>query len=219
MNTRSCAGADGASGEDTDPIADTDLAALAKYVPRIVGGDPAAWTELAARLELHLLPLLRRSRTLGALRHSIDDCRAVMLRVLEQLSKDGYRGLRLFQRWADANPQRDFGCWIRIVTANIARDHASALFGGAASLSPADDDHPLALRPPMTNVQLAREFLEYAGQLLDHTQLHALRRWMDGVRLAEIAGELGLAAPRDAGALVRAALETLRRHLGGRAHG
>ena len=129
-------------------VVGSDLAALAAYVPRVVGGDAAAWKELVARLEPHLIPLLRRSRTLGPLRHSIDDCRAVMISVLERLSKDNYRGLRLFQPWADANPGKDFGDWVRIVTANIARDHVSALFGGAVSLSPADDDHPLALRPP-----------------------------------------------------------------------
>ena len=219
-------------------VVDSDLAALAAYVPRVVGGDAAAWKELVARLEPHLMPLLRRSRTLGPLRHSIDDCRAVMISVLERLGKDNHRGLRLFQPWADANPGKDFGDWIRIVTANIARDHVSARLGGAArsadsddvplnkrmlntlaSLLPADDDYRLAFRPSMTNVQLARELLEYAARSLERTQLRALRRWMDGASFDEIAGELGLAAPRDADKLVRAALARLRRHFGGRANG
>jgi len=216
-------------------VVDADLAALAAYVPRVVGGDAAAWKELVGRLEPHLIPLLRRSRALGPLRHSIDDCRAVMVSVLERLSKESYRGLRLFQPWADANPGKDFGDWIRIVTANIARDHVSARLGGAAgsddvplnkrmlntlaSLLPADDDYRLAFRPSMTNVQLARELLEYAARSLERTQLGALRRWMDGASFDEIAGELGLAAPRDADKLVRAALARLRRHFGGRASG
>jgi hypothetical protein len=42
---------------------------------------------------------------------------------------------------------------------------------------------------------------------------------MDGASFDEIAGELGLAAPRDADKLVRAALARLRRHFGGRADG
>lgn len=217
-------------------VVDSDLAALAAYVPRVVGGDAAAWKELVARLEPHLIPLLRRSRTLGPLRDSIDDCRAVMISVLERLRKENYRGLRLFQPWADANPGKDFGDWIRIVTANLARDHVSARLGGAAgsgdedvrlnkrmlntlaSLLPADDDYRLAFRPSMTNVQLARELLEYAARALERTQLGALRRWMAGASFDEIAGELGLPAPRDADKLVRAALARLRRHFGGRAH-
>ena len=218
-------------------MGDSDLATLAAYVPRIVGGDASAWNELVVRLEPLVLQLLRRSRTLGPMRHNIDDCRAVMISVLERLSKDDFRSLRLFQPWADANPGKDFGDWIRIVTVNIARDHMSARLGGAAragsddearlnkrmlntlaSLSPGDDDHRLAFQPSMTNVQLARELLEYAARSLESTQLRALRRWMDGASFDELAGELGLANPRDADKLVRAALARLRRHFGGRAH-
>jgi hypothetical protein len=87
-----------------------------------------------------------------------------------------------------------------------------------ASLLPRDDDHRLAFRPSMTNVQLARELLEYAARSLESTQLHALRRWMAGASFDELAGELGLANPRDADKLVRAALARLRRHFGGRSN-
>jgi len=218
-------------------MGDSDFATLAASVPRVVGGDASAWKELVVRLEPLLLQLLRRSRTLGPMRHNVDDCRAVMISVLERLSKDDFRSLRLFQPWADVNPGKDFGDWIRIVTVNIARDHVSARLGGAAragsadeaplnkrmlntlaSLLPGDDDHRLAFRPSMTNVQLARELLEYAARSLESTQLHALRRWMDGASFAELAGELGLANPRDADKLVRAALARLRRHFGARAN-
>jgi hypothetical protein len=218
-------------------MGDSDLATLAANVPRVVGGDVSAWSELVVRLEPLLLQLLRRSRTLGPMRHNVDDCRAVMISVLERLSKNDFRSLRLFQPWADANPGKDFGDWIRIVTVNIARDHVSARLGGAAragsedeaplnkrmlntlaSLLPGDDDHRLAFRPSMTNVQLARELLEYAARSLESTQLHALRRWMDGASFDELAGELGLANPREADKLVRAALARLRRHFGGRAN-
>jgi len=217
-------------------MGDSDLATLAANVPRVVGGDASAWNELVVRLEPLLLQLLRRSRTLGPMRHNVDDCRAVMISVLERLSKNDFRSLRLFQPWADANPGKDFGDWIRIITVNIARDHVSARLGGAAragsddeaplnkrmlntlaSLLPGDDDHRLAFRPSMTNVQLARELLEYAARSLESTQLHALRRWMDGASFDELARELGLANPRDADKLVRAALARLRRHFGGRA--
>jgi hypothetical protein len=215
-------------------LAESDLAALANYVPRVVSGDEAAWKELVGRLEPLLLQLLRRSRTLGPLRHNLDDCRAVMISVLERLNKDDFRGLRLWAPWAEANPGKDFGDWIRIVTVNLARDHMSARLGDRArggdeaplnkrmlntlaSLLPGDDDQRLAFRPAMTNVQMARELLEYAARSLEAIQLRALRRWMDGASHDELAAELGLASPRDADKLVRAALARLRRHFGGHA--
>lgn len=51
---------------------------LATYVPRVVDGDGAARHALIAQLEPLLIQLLRRSRTLGPMRHNLDDCRAVM---------------------------------------------------------------------------------------------------------------------------------------------
>src|SRR5688572_9538885 len=212
-----------------DMSSESDLAALAAHVPRVVGGDASAWNELVVRLEPLLIQLLQRGRTLGPLRHNIDDCRAVMITVLERLRRDDFRSLRLFPPWADANPGKDFGDWIRIVTVNIARDHVSARLGEAArseddaplnkrmlntlaSMLPGDDDHRLAFRPSMTNVQMARELLEYAARSLESTQLRALRRWMDGASHDEVARELGLASARDADKLVRAALARLRRH-------
>jgi DNA-directed RNA polymerase specialized sigma24 family protein len=212
-------------------LTDSDLASLEGYVPRVVAGDTSAWHELVARLEPRLLQLLRRSRALGPLRRNLDDCRAVMINVLERLQRDDFRGLRLFAPWAAANPGKDFGDWLRIVTINIARDHVSSRLGVAgrgsdkpqlnkrmlntlASLLPADDDHRLAFRPLMTNEQLARELLEYAARSLDRAQALALRRWLEGASFDELAVELGLATPRDADKLVRAALAKLRRHFG-----
>lgn len=211
-------------------LSDSELATLAAYVPRVVGGDAAAWKELVTRLEPLLIELLRRSRTLGPMRHSVDDCRAVMTSVLERLSKDDYRGLRLFRPWAEAHPGKDFGDWIRIVTVNLARDHVSSRLGaqradddGApnkrmlntlASQLPAGDEERIGFRPSMTEAQAARELLEYAAQALDPDQFRALRRWMDGASFAEVAAELELAAPRDADKLVRAALARLRRRFG-----
>lgn len=212
-------------------LGNSGLAALAHYVPRVVGGDDAAWKEMLVQLEPQLIALLRRSRTLGPMRHNVDDCRAVMINVLERLKKDDYRGLRLFQPWVAANPGKDFGDWIRIVTVNMARDHVSSRLGAAeradgepprnkrmlntlASLLPADDDHRLAFRPLMTNDQLARELMEYAARTLDPVQLRALHLWIGGASFEELAAELGLPRPEDATKLVRAALARLRRHFG-----
>jgi hypothetical protein len=168
------------------------------------------------------------------MRHNVDDCRAVMTSVLERLSKDDYRGLRLFRPWADAHPGKDFGDWIRIVTVNLARDHVSSRLGGAeragdgerlnkrmlntlASRLPGGDDERIGFRPSMTEAQHARELLEYAARSLDPDQFRALRSWMEGASFAELAAELGLAGPRDADRLVRAALARLRRHFGDQA--
>lgn len=213
---------------------DSGLAALAAYVPRVVGGDEAAWQELVVQLEPHLMALLRSSRALGPMRQNVDDCRAVMINVLERLKKDDFRGLRLFERWVVANPGKDFGDWIRIVTVNMARDHVSSRLGAAkrgddetphnkrmlntlASLLPADDDHRLAFRPLMTNDQLARELMEYAARALDRVQLRALTLWIEGASFEELAAELELPRPQDATKLVRAALARLRRHFGDQA--
>jgi len=215
-------------------LGDSELATLASYVPRVVGGDGAAWRELVTRLEPLLIELLRRSRTLGPMRHNVDDCRAVMTSVLERLSKDDYRGLRLFRPWADAHPEKDFGDWIRIVTVNLARDHVSSRLGAEpraedgerlnkrmlntlASRLPAGDDERIGFRPLMTEAQHVRELLEYAARSLDPDQFRALRSWMDGASFAELAAELGLVGPRDADRLVRAALARLRRHFGDQA--
>jgi hypothetical protein len=210
---------------------DSGLAALAGYVPRVVGGDDAAWKELVGQLEPHLIALLRRSRTLGPMRHNVDDCRAVMISVLERMKKDDYRGLRLFQPWVAANPEKDFGDWIRIVTVNMARDHVSSRLGDAArsddgpprnkrmlntlaSLLSSDDDPRLAFRPLNTNDQLARELMEYAVRTLDPVQLRALTLWIQGASFEELAAELDLPRPQDATRLVRAALARLRRQFG-----
>jgi hypothetical protein len=212
-------------------LGESRLATLAAYVPRVVGGDGAAWQELVTRLEPLLIELLRRSRTLGPMRHSVDDCRTVMISVLERLSKDDYRGLRLFRPWADAHPGKDFGDWIRIVTVNLARDHVSSRLGVAeradddvpinkrmlntlASRLPGGDDERIGFRPSMTEAQHVRELLEYAARALEPDQFRGLRGWMDGASFAELAAELGLTGPRDADKLVRAALARLRRHFG-----
>src|SRR5918994_2176404 len=53
------------------------------------------------------------------------------LGVSERLSKDGYRGLRLFRPWVEAHPGKDFGGWIRLVAVNLARGHVSSQLGVA----------------------------------------------------------------------------------------
>jgi DNA-directed RNA polymerase specialized sigma24 family protein len=206
-------------------IALDELSTLADYVPDVISGNESAWKELATRLEPVLLKLLGRSRILGPMRHNVDDCRAVMTNVLTRLKKDDFRGLRLFQPWIEANPKKTFGDWIRIVTANMARDHVSSRLGGGnkrlvntlASLLPADDDNRIAFRPAMTDAQLARELLDYAARCLDAIRLQALRRWLEGASLEEVASELGLPTARDADKLVRAALAKLRRQFGNQA--
>lgn len=187
-------------------LGDTDLATLAADVPQVIEGDLAAWDEFVFQAEPQLLLLLRRSRTLGPLRHNVDACRAVMLSVLERISNDNFRGLRMWVQWANAHPGKDFGDWIRLLTMNVARDHMIQMLD---AMLPADDDDRLSM-----TMSMSRELREYAALWLESTQLRALHRWIDGASLDQIARELRLASSLDADKLVRAALARLRRHFG-----
>lgn len=83
-------------------LGDADLATLATYVPRVVGGDGSAWKELVAQLEPLLIQLLRRSRTLGPMRHNLDDCRAVMRKCGRHRLRGSQIGAALaVARWLD----------------------------------------------------------------------------------------------------------------------
>lgn len=178
----------------------SDLASLAADVPQVIEGDATAWDEFVFQAEPQLILLLRRSRTLGPLRHNIDACRAVMISVLERISNDNFRGLRLWVQWANSHPGKDFGDWLRLLTMNVARDHMVQLLD---AMLPTDDDDRLSMTTSMS-----RELREYAALWLESAQLHALHRWIDGASLGQITDELRL----DADTLVRAALARLRRH-------
>jgi len=185
-------------------LGDSDLASLAADIPQVIEGDVAAWDEFVFHAEPQLLLLLRRSRTLGPLRHNIDACRAVMISVLERISNDNFHGLRLWVQWANAHPGKDFGDWIRILTMDVARDHMIQMLD---AMLPTDDDDRLSI-----TLRMSRELCEYAALWLESTQLHALHRWIGGASLDQIARELRLATALDADKLVRAALARLRRH-------
>jgi hypothetical protein len=66
----------------------------------------------------------------------------------------------------------------------------------------------------LTRLKTREERLRYAARAVEHGPL---RRWMDGASFADLAAELGLAAPQDADKLVRAALARLHRHFGDQA--
>lgn len=104
----------------------SNLAALAADIPRVIDGDAEAWSELVILLEPQLFLLLRRSETFKPLRHDMNETWAVIFAVMVRLRADNFRGLRMWESWANSHPEKHFGDWIQIVTDNIAREHVSS---------------------------------------------------------------------------------------------
>jgi len=187
-------------------------------------GDSAAWGRLWEEVEPRLLALVRRPRFLGRLSLREDDCRNVVLAVMERLHADDRRRLGVFAQSVGADPSRQFWPWLVVVARRVGIDYMRSheqFIGrrGAPSESrPAwahdttATDHKLGgHRPPMTNRGTARQLLEIAAHVLTEPQRVALDLWLRGADYASIATELALADRRDAEKLVRAGLERLRR--------
>jgi hypothetical protein len=189
-----------------------DVPRLGQLLSRVLEGDPAAWQGFVASLEPELRQLLRRSRVMGALRESEDECRAVAVKVLSRLEKNDFRALRLVAPWLAAHPDKDLGDWIRIVAVNRARDHVAArsIAETLRSLT-----SRVGARPAFTDGAQARQVLEYAEGALTLAQLRALRLWIEGAGFDEVAAQLALPDGRAADKLVRAALARLRRRFAG----
>jgi DNA-directed RNA polymerase specialized sigma24 family protein len=145
--------------------------------------------------------------------------------VASRLAGQRWQALRRWPSWRDRHPDRAFGDWLRIATANAVRDYVRSVGGGStkkrgwkgpspkrllnelALLMPVDD---LGARPPVTAQQTALQLLAFAEGHLDALQLAVLMRWLAAESCEEIAGALGLATAQ-AHRLVRAAIATLRR--------
>jgi hypothetical protein len=206
-------------------IDDDRAEALAR---RASAGERAAWQALIEHLWPPLQNIVRAHPAMGPLAGSDDQVHDVLARVVDRLGKDGGRGLALFVPWQDRNPDKTFGDWIRIVTANAIRDHVREQMGDAAAFedpnvnrllnefasAPALD--ALRVRPPYTDAQTARELFEFARVRLPKEQWRALVLWVEGASFDDIDGELGLDGPDAAGRTVRAAIAVLRREFGSR---
>lgn len=200
-----------------------DVPAAEALVGRLVAGERAAWPVFAALIHPVLERLARNRRHLGPLAEVVDHRRAVVVSTLDKLARHDWRSLHTFGPWREANPGKDFGDWLRIVVANVARAHVERTLGGRGASVAANkrllhtlatvlpDDGVPGLRPAMTDAQTAREILAYARAHLDARQLAALTAWLEGADADAIAVTVGLADAGEAARVVRAALARLRR--------
>jgi hypothetical protein len=186
-----------------DPFAAPDLVAAEGLVAQVLAGEADAWPRLIAWLHPRLDDMTRTSRFLGSLRESHDHRQNVVVAVLEKLARQEHRGLRTFLPWREAHAGKTLADWLRIVTANVAREYVERTLGGPDrddgakrllhTLASALRDTGAGFRPAVTDAQTVRQILEYAGQHLGGTQLAALSAWLAGADFGEIAAELGLA--------------------------
>jgi DNA-directed RNA polymerase specialized sigma24 family protein len=197
---------------------------LEDLVALVLRGEVAAWTDLWRLLEPRLTALVRNPRLLGRLARRDDDVRNVVLEVMRKLHEDGHRRLTAFAEVRAKKPDLALMSWLAVLARRTAidylRGHGEYLdqrhLGGVAGAwvepvtLPTDGKLPRK-RPPITDLGTARQLLSYAGAHLPPEQRAALEAWVQGHGFAEIQRDLGLAAPKDAERLVRAALERLRR--------
>lgn len=198
--------------------------ALTAVAVAAAGGDDQAWRHLWETVEPRLLGLVRRPRFLGRLSLRDDDCRNVVLAVMERLYADDRRRLVAFASSVRADPSRQFWPWLVVVAKRVGIDYMRSheqFIGrrGAPSESQpawahdttASDLKMGGQRPAMTNRGTARQLLDIAAHTLSPPQRAALDLWLQGSDHAAIATELGLPEPRDGERLVRSGLERLRR--------
>ena len=188
-------------------------------------GDAKAREQLIEHLWPHWLRLARAHRRLAPLPDAEELAHEVATTLAAKLGRTDSHHLRLYPTWQATHPEKDFADWIRILTANAARDMARSVLGrrkpepGAApsvkavlnELSGSLSVSTLGSRPPMTNAQTARQLLEHAERRLSASRYGALRSWLMGSTFEEIGAEAGM-APEAARREVRAAVAVLRRH-------
>jgi DNA-directed RNA polymerase specialized sigma24 family protein len=174
-----------------------------------------------------LTRLVRATRAMAVLAKSEDHVQNAVLLVLEKLSKDGCRAARLERAWREAHPDKSLGDWLRIVTANVARDYVrertgrsssgtraldKRLVSSLATLLPDDDDLRPAPMLSQTSSHAARELARWAEEQLPKDQRAALASWLQAASFEDIATEIGVVDAAAAKRVVRAAVAALRRH-------
>jgi DNA-directed RNA polymerase specialized sigma24 family protein len=204
-----------------------DTARCEALAARVVAGDGAAWQELVGQLWPACLRIVGSNRAMRRFGVSRDRLEDVVTNLLGKLSDEGARGLKLYGSWRERNPDKTFEDWIRIVTANAARDyvrdHADEVGLEAEPKDPSVTRllnqfttsgalEEIGERPAMTPAQTARQLLAYAKRYLPEDQHRSLMLWLEGSGYDEIAKELGLGEPDAARRQVRAAVAVLRRH-------
>jgi hypothetical protein len=201
-----------------------DEEACARLLASVRSTEEQGWRELVALLWPVVAWLVRTSRAMAVLARSDDHVRNATLLVMERLGKNGCKAARLQRPWGDAHPDKTLVDWLRIVSANVARDYVreragragaaldKRLVGSLATLLPDEDDLPRGADLSSTSAHAARELVRWAEGNLPSDQLAALGAWLDGEDFGAMAASLAVADAAAAQRLVRAALATLRRH-------
>jgi DNA-directed RNA polymerase specialized sigma24 family protein len=194
-------------------------------VEEVVAGDEAAWRRLWSALEPRLAAVLRRPSFLGRISDSEDDCRSVVVDVMERLRAGDFRRLRMYLEARKAQPGLSFVAWVLVVAKRAGIDYMrkhgdyvdrrredGASTPGAWRVVETLLVHSRAHgeRPPVTDLAAAHEILEQARHLPERQQ-GALKGWLEGKTFDEIAADQQLPGAREAEKAVRAALERLRR--------
>lgn len=209
-----------------------DEARCEALMARAAAGDKAAAQALIAELWHLWVRLAGASRALRGLPARDEAARDIATRLAEKIGGPGARGPIMYGSWKEKNPEKIFGDWIRIVTANAARDHARGTMSlmmqaapdrGEGEVSrarllnefflsiPADD---VGHRPSITPALMAAQVLAFAREHLPEEQLAVLGRWLRGESFDEIAAGQGLDAAAAQRSL-RAGVAVLRRRFGG----
>jgi hypothetical protein len=174
---------------------------IARDIARAADGDAPAARALVGALWSQWLGLASASRSLRGAPDASEAAREVATRLAEKLGRPSTAELRSYEGWAAANPDKDAGDWIRILTANAARDVARQISGRAPADAPEPSTKRLfnefsafaetefGVRPPMTAIQTARELLDYAAEVLTNEQLSALTGWLEGASFAQLASD------------------------------
>jgi DNA-directed RNA polymerase specialized sigma24 family protein len=205
----------------------TGATGLRELVSRVVEGDDAAWRAFWRAVEPTVWAVTGKWQYTGPLAQRDDDRRNIVVDVMERLREGGCRRLRGFLESSEGRGGSSFKAWLATVTARAAIDYVRAhpeyvdprgagasTADGALSrwirIVPMPASEPAAPGLDPVRIATASVLLERARQDLDRAQLSALYLWLQGEDAAAIAERLGLATPRDAERLVRAALKRLR---------
>ncbi len=201
-----------------------DVTRCEALAAKAAAGDEPSCRALIEHLWPNWLRIVAASKSLAQLPPSEDHAHNVVANLVEKIGRPGGKGLRLYRLWREKNADKDFGDWIRIVTANAVRDYVRAerrdaggwVDPGPKRLLNEFASSPLlerlGIRPPITAAQTVRQLLAFAEQNLPAAQLRALSHWLDGADFDEIGERMELAGADAARKLMRAAIATLRRH-------
>jgi DNA-directed RNA polymerase specialized sigma24 family protein len=217
------------------PLPAADEQGILALIARACEGDEEAWQAAWSWMDPRLTALVAQPRFLARLSRQEDDCRGVVLAVMEKLRESDHRRLKLFQKARGQDQGLSFMAWLAVVTKRVGIDYLRAhpeyqdlrrrpgaeAAGAWVDLQALPSEWRLpGKRPPVTAAGTAREMVAFARRELPIQQQQALALWSQGAHPAEIARALGLAEPAIAERVVRAALERLRRKFrtsGGRA--